>query len=532
MQFYLFIAAVVIIACILLNKLSNKLGIPMLIGFILLGMVFGSDGLLKIPLSDYSFVEKVCSTALIFIMFYGGFGTKWSEGTPVAGRAILLSTVGVVVTAILVGLFCHFVMGLPLLEALLLGSILGCTDAASVFSILRLRRLNLRENTASLLEIESGSNDPCAYMLTIIVLSLMKGSSDVGNILYMAFSQIVYGGGCGIIIAFLSGLLLKKYKFSTAGFAQVFVLAIAILSYSIPQMIGGNGYLSAYIVGIYLGNIDIYGKRDLVSFFDGITGLMQMVIFFLLGLLSFPSQMPTVLLPALLVFVFITLVARPITVFLLLTPLKTSIRQSALVSWAGLRGASSIVFAVFAYIGAPHLANDIFHIVFVVVLLSIPVQGSLIPFISKKLGLIDNNIDVMRTFSDYSDELPIKYVQLVIPPGNHWVNKRVRDLMLPPDTILVVIKRDGGTIVPKGNTVVKEGDQVVLSAREPVNFDEVSLTEKRLIKNDPWIDKSISKIDKPDNLLIIMIQRGRKLIIPSGDTVLKLNDVLVINHIE
>ena len=166
------------------------------------------------------------------------------------------------------------------------------------------------------------------------------------------------------------------------------------------------------------------------------------------------------------------------------------------------------------------------------VLLSIPVQGSLIPFISKKLGLIDNNIDVMRTFSDYSDELPIKYVQLVIPPGNHWVNKRVRDLMLPPDTILVVIKRDGGTIVPKGNTVVKEGDQVVLSARAPVNFDEVSLTEKRLIKNDPWIDKSISKIDKPDNLLIIMIQRGRKLIIPSGDTVLKLNDVLVINHIE
>ena len=191
MPVYILIASVVIIACIILNKVTNKLGIPMLLAFILLGIFFGSDGVVKIEFGNYDFAEQICSAALIFIMFYGGFGTKWSEARPVAVKAVLLSSLGVVLTAAITGLFCHYFLKIEWLESFLIGSVISSTDAASVFSILRSKRLNLKYNTASLLEVESGSNDPCSYMLTIIVLALMEGSASGGGIAYLVFAQFV-----------------------------------------------------------------------------------------------------------------------------------------------------------------------------------------------------------------------------------------------------------------------------------------------------------------------------------------------------
>ena len=299
MSVYILIGALIILICLGLNKVSNKVGLPTLLLFIFLGMLFGSDGIFKIPFEDYVIAEKICSTALIFIMFYGGFGTNWNKAKPVAVKSILLSSLGVILTSLIVGIFCYYVLKFGFLESMLMGAVISSTDAASVFSILRYKKLNLKYNTASLLEIESGSNDPCSNILTIIILSFMNIQSSDTNILYLIFSQVVYGIILGVIIALIAGYILSKFKTSTNGFDSIFVFSIALLSYSSAMLIGGNGYLSTYITGIILGNKPINNKKSLVNFFDGITGLMQILIFFLLGLLSFPSQLPSIFIPAL-----------------------------------------------------------------------------------------------------------------------------------------------------------------------------------------------------------------------------------------
>lgn len=401
MSYTLLISAIVIIACIVFNKLSSKLGIPMLFAFIILGMFFGSDGFVKIKFDNYRYAENICSASLIFIMFYGGFGTNWNEAKPVVIKSILLSTLGVVSTAIITGIFCHYVLNFPLLESMLLGAVISSTDAASVFSILRSKKLNLKNNTSSMLEIESGSNDPFSYMLTIIVLSIMNGSASKSEIIIMAFTQILFGILFGVLIAKIALLALKKFNFITPGFDAIFVFAIALLGYALPSLIGGNGYLSVYIVGIIMGNYHIENKISLVHFFDGVTGLMQMLIFFLLGLLSFPSQMPKLVIPAIFISLFLTFIARPISTFAILTPFKCPLNQQLLVSWSGLRGAASIVFAIMATTNPAYTSNDIFHMVFCIVLFSILIQGSLIPLIAKRLDMIDEESDVMKTFNDY-----------------------------------------------------------------------------------------------------------------------------------
>ena len=260
----LLVAAIVIVLCVVLNNVSNKIGIPMLLAFILLGMAFGSDGIVKISFDNFDFTESICTVALIFIMFYGGFGTRWKEAKPVVVKAGILSTVGVAMTAGLTGLFCHYVLELPAALGFLIGAVLSSTDAASVFSILRSRKLGLKYNTASLLEIESGSNDPCSYMLTVIMMAVIEGTVSGGRIVYMVFAQIVYGAAIGAVIAVSAAWLMKHFRSTTSGFDTLFVLAVAIFSYAIPNLIGGNGYLSAYIVGIVLGNANIRGKKTLV----------------------------------------------------------------------------------------------------------------------------------------------------------------------------------------------------------------------------------------------------------------------------
>lgn len=532
MPVYLLIAAIIIIACVVLNKMTSRLGIPTLLAFILLGMSMGSDGIFKIPFDNFYIAEKICSIALIFIMFYGGFGTKWSEAKPIAVKAVLLSTIGVILTALLTGLFCYVVLHIEFWESMLIGSVISSTDAASVFSILRSKRLNLKYNSASLLEVESGSNDPCSYMLTVIVLSVMNGKANGGEIIIMILAQIIFGIVFGLLISFLAYEFLKRFRFETEGFDLIFVVAVAVLAYAIPSAIGGNGYLSAYLVGVILGNKPIFNKKALVNFFDGITGLMQILVFFLLGLLAFPSQLPKVFLPAMLIALFLTFIARPLSVFAILAPFRCKWNQQVLVSWAGLRGAASIVFAVMATIDPAATNNDIFHIIFCIVLFSILIQGSLIPLAAVKLNMIDNTVDVLKTFTDYADEVPIQFIQLKIKSAHPWIGKMIKDIPLPPDTLLVLLKRNGENIVPNGQIHLKESDVLILSAAAPGDIEGISLTEKNVTKGDDWIGKPISEISKEEDKLIIMIKRKKKVIVPNGKTIIKENDVLVINQIE
>lgn len=528
MDLYLLLGALIIVLCVVFNRISHKLGVPVLLAFIVLGMIFGTDGLVKIEFSDYSFAENICVFALIFIMFYGGFGTKWSAAKPVAAKAVLMSTLGTVITAALVGAFCYFVLGFELLEGFLIGAVISSTDAASVFSVLRSRHLNLKDNTASLLEVESGSNDPFAYMMTITLLSLMNGNSGADSIAWLIFAQIVFGSLSGVLIAYLAVRFMKKFRFFSAGFDAIFLVAVAIVSFALPEVIGGNGYLSAYITGIILGNTRLRNKQSLVNFFDGMTGLMQMIVFFLLGLLSFPSQLSSVALPALCVALFITFVARPVASFLILAPLRARMSQIAVVSWAGLRGAASIVFAIIAVLNPAVMSHDIFHLVFFIVLFSILVQGTLLPRVAMLFNMTDNSNDVMKTFTDYTEEHPVRFIKFKVRESHPWANSEIRNIILPPDTLIVLIIRGKRKLVPNGKIRIHTGDVIILGGKAIGRIEGVNLYEKVIELDDPWADKPISQI-RSGNDLIIMIKRREKVIIPRGNVKLRDGDVLVIN---
>ncbi|MDY4429552.1 potassium/proton antiporter [Evtepia sp.] len=525
---FLLMSAIVIFACVLCNKASSRLGVPTLLAFILLGMFFGSDGVVKIPFDNYAMAEDICSLALIFIMFYGGFGTNWQEARPVAGKAVLLSSLGTVLTAGLVGLFSWKVLGLPQLEGFLLGAVISSTDAASVFSILRSKNLGLRENTASLLEVESGSNDPFSYMLTVIVLSLMTGRAQGSAFAWQVFAQLFFGAAFGVGIALVSQVFLRRFRFASEGFDAIFMVAVALAAYAAPTLLGGNGYLSVYLTGILLGNQPLRSKQALVNFFDGATGLMQMVLFFLLGLLSFPSQLPAVAPTALAVALFLTFLARPIAVTLILGPFRSSLGQILLVSWSGMRGAASIVFSILAVTSPAVTDLDLYHIVFFIVLFSILVQGSLIPLVARKVKMTDGETDVMKTFNDYTDQVPVQFLQCTLTPGHPWAGKAIRDLDLPPACLLVLVTRQGEKLVPNGATVLEPGDQLVLSGRAGGELEGVCLYEKTIKKRDPWLHRPLSDLDTGEGL-IILIRRAGDVVIPQGSTVLQEGDVLLIS---
>lgn len=531
MTSYILLVAAVILLCLSLNKMSNKLGIPMLLAYILLGMMFGTDGILKIPFDNFTIAEQICTVSLIFIMFYGGFGTNWKQAKPVAGKAVLLSTVGVILTAVTTGAFCHFILKMDFWESMLIGSVISSTDAASVFSILRSKRLNLKNNTASMLEVESGSNDPCSYMLTVIILTIMSGELSGSSLVVMIFSQIIFGILVGVVVALAAAFILKKANFATDGFDTIFVFSMALVSYAGASMINGNGYLAAYIAGIILGNTPLHHKKSLVHFFDGITGLMQMLIFFLLGLLAYPSQLPKILPIALAIAVFLTFVARPVSVFAILMPFRCPVKQQLLVSWAGLRGAASIVFAIMATVSPAYTKNDLFHIVIFIVLFSISIQGTLLGLVAKKLDMIDENGNVMKTFSDYSDEMPVEFVKISIKAGHPWENRRIKDLTSLPDLLLVLILRGEERIIPNGNTVVLAGDKIVLSALSPEENLGICLTEIPIEKDSKWIGKPLSRIKLGEEKLVLVLKRNEKVVIPNGNTVIRENDVLVISQL-
>lgn len=531
MTSYILLVAAVILLCLSLNKMSNKLGIPMLLAYILLGMMFGTDGILKIPFDNFTIAEQICTVSLIFIMFYGGFGTNWKQAKPVVGKAVLLSTVGVILTAVTTGAFCHFILKMDFWESMLIGSVISSTDAASVFSILRSRRLNLKNNTASMLEVESGSNDPCSYMLTVIILTIMSGELSGFSLVVMIFSQITFGILVGVVVALAAAFILKKVNFATDGFDTIFVFSMALVSYAGASMINGNGYLAAYIAGIILGNTPLHHKKSLVHFFDGITGLMQMLIFFLLGLLAYPSQLPKILPIALAIAVFLTFVARPVSVFAILMPFRCPVKQQLLVSWAGLRGAASIVFAIMATVSPAYTKNDLFHIVIFIVLFSISIQGTLLGLVAKKLDMIDENGNVMKTFSDYSDEMPVEFVKISIKAGHPWENRKIKDLTSLPDLLLVLILRGEERIIPNGNTVVLAGDKIVLSALSPEENLGICLTEIPIEKDSKWIGKPLSRIKLGEEKLVLVLKRNEKVVIPNGNTVIRENDVLVISQL-
>ena len=528
MALYLLIFSAIVVICIFFNKFSGKFGIPVLLLFLLLGLLCGSQ--YDRFASNWAWVVGDISTlALVFIMFYGGFGTRWKSAKPIALEAGMLSTLGVALTASFVGLFCHFALGWAWLESFLMGAVISSTDAATVFSILRSRKLGLKNRTAPLLEMESGSNDPMSYMLTTVMLSLFSGGVTAGGVVWQIFSQITFGVAGGLLLASGAVFLLKRISFQNNGFDMLLFIAIALVSYALPDLIGGNGYLSAYIVGIVLGNTEFPARKPLVSFFDAITSLMQIVIFFLLGMLAIPLNLLHSLLPAMIIFVFLTLVARPLAVCGVLAPFnKYPFRQLGLLSFVGLRGAASIVFAINILTSAVALEHDIFSIVFCIVLVSIAFQGSLVPAFARVTGMTDKDEDVMTTFSDFSENEEMCFGAIRITETSRWNRRTIKDLDLTQDCLIALVVRGNTRIVPKGDTLLQAGDEIVLCTRSFQDQSTDILTRHCLSEDSKWAGCKVGDYPKQEGSLLILIQRGNERIIPNGNTILNAGDVLVL----
>lgn len=525
---YLVIGIILILA-LLAIRVSNKHGVPALLLFIVLGMGFGAIG---IEFEDFQFADGFATVSLMVIMFYGGFGTNWKMAKPVAKEAIVLSSLGVAVTALFTGLFCHYVLGFGLLEGMLIGSIVGSTDYASVSNVLRSKNLNLKYNTASLLELESGSNDPTAYTMTMVFLSVIMGTEV--SIPILILSQVALGIAMGFIFAFVIGKLLKVIRQEADGLYAVFMASAMLITYSTTTIFGGNGYLALYILGIYLGNMEFKGKRDIVFFFDGLTEIVQIGLFFILGLLSnFTSFIQTIPL-ALAIMLFMTIIARPVTVYGLMLPFKLKVNQLNLISLAGIRGAAAIAFAIMAVNSDAVVSIDIYHIVFGICVLSALAQGSLMPPASKKWDMLDPSNTVLQTFNYYQNKAEIGFLETRIHPNSKLIGSQVKDLNLTFDFIVAKIERNGKTIVPRGQVTIEENDLIVLGGE--IHFDESGqdLTEFTIPSGHQWANKHIKDLDLPsDRLIIIMVQRsGSDIVVPVGDTILLEDDKVLMIRVD
>lgn len=427
-----------------------------------LGMLFGTDGIFKISFADFANTKDIASLALGFIIFYGGFCTKWTTAKPIIAKAAVLSTAGVFLTAVLTSVFCHFVLELSFLESFLIGAVISSTDAASVFSILKAKNLHLKENTAPLLEIESGSNDPMSYVLVILAITLMQNQSS-GFVIALFFKQMIFGILIGVLVAKISIYIYEKTSIITDENGSLFIIALVLLSYLLPFFCDGNPFLAVYFLGIILGNANILNKVPMMHFFDGITKLAQIGIFFTLGLLAFPREVPSILLTGMLIFLFLTFIARPAAVFLLLSFFKSGINQCLLVSWAGLRGVASIVFAIIAMDSGITLHYDLFHLVFLISILSVAIQGTFLPLAAKMTNMIDPHVDIKKTFNDYEEECAVKLLRITVPKNHEWVGKPIRCVEFPQKSLAVLIKRKQERIIPKNSTVIQAGDNITLS---------------------------------------------------------------------
>lgn len=464
--------ALVLLLCIVFSKILYRIGVPTLLIFLVLGMLAGSDGIARIYFDDFPITGDIASIALVFIMFYGGFGTNWQKARPVAVQAALLSSFGTIITAALTGLFCYYFLHFSFLQGMLVGSVIASTDAASVFVILRSRKLALKDNIAPLLEMESGSNDPFSYMMTMVIISLILGAGSSGfSVPLLLFKQIFFGGAIGAILGLGAAYVIRRINFEIEGFYLIFVTAIAVLGYALSALVDGNGFLCVYISGIILGNRKIFHRRSLTTFFDGVSWLMQIVLFFMLGLLSFPSKLPSVAFEGSMIALFMIVIARPAAIFAILSWFKTPIKKQLFVSWVGIRGAASIVFAIYAVTANASAGKDIFHIVFFVVLFSILLQGTLLPFMAKKLNLIDDSEqENLKNFEHYENEIYTKLMEVKLHENHKWANKMIMNAEIPDKLLIVLIKRKKDVVIPKGSTVLLAGDVVVLNGDDFTNI--------------------------------------------------------------
>lgn len=467
----LLIGSVLVLLSIVTMMLFKDLGIPALALFLVVGMVAGSDGLGGIHFDDKYLARSLGIVALVVILFSGGLDTDWERSKPVFGQAFSLATVGTFLTALFVGLMVHFLLGGELLPSLLLGAIISSTDAAAVFSILRMRKLGLPKRLSATVELESATNDPMAVFLTIGLIQYMSGAeSGATGISLMFVKQMGLGGAAGFAFGKAMVFLVNRMRFPSDGIALVFTVAFAGFAFSLTDRIGGSGFLAVYIAGLIAGNSNIRLKRSLVRFWDGQAWISQIGMFLILGLLVFPTELPGITREGLLISAFLMLVARPAAVFLTLSFSRLDFREKGFLSWVGLRGAVPIILATFPFSAGIPEANYIFNIVFFIVLTSAILQGSTLHLAARLFGLEEP--DDSRTKAPIelteSEGLQAESLDFILPRQSALAGRAIVDLGLPPDTAIVMISRQDKFLIPGGGTRLEEGDVISLIT-DPAN---------------------------------------------------------------
>ena len=392
---WLFIAAILLLLSILAWKISSRLGIPALLLFLVIGMLTGSDGPGGIYFDDAQAAQSIGIVALAFILFAAGLETDWKSVRPVLWSALSLSTLGVLLTALIVALFSLWLLHVSFAEGLLLGAIVSATDAAAVFSVLGAKNMQLKGKLLPLLELESGTNDPMAVFLTIGLTNLLTHPQEsIGGILLLFVQQMGIGAVLGLLLGIVSIWLIKRLNLDVEGLYRVFTIALVLFAYGLTALLGGSGFLAVYLVGTLLGNSKVQHVDRLSRFHDSLAWLMQIAMFLILGLLVFPSRLPAVFLSGLLITAVAVFIARPASVLLSLLLAKMNLREKLFVSWVGLRGAVPIVLATFPLLAGVNKAPFLFDLVFFVVLASVLLQGASVPLVAKWLGVIAPPTDV------------------------------------------------------------------------------------------------------------------------------------------
>ena len=467
----LLIGSILLFVSIVVGKTGYRFGVPALLLFLLVGMLFGSDGL-GLQFHNAKIAQFIGMVALSVILFSGGMDTKFKEIRPILSPGIVLSTVGVFLTALFTGLFIWYLSGMswtnihfPLITSLLLASTMSSTDSASVIAILRSQKMNLKHNLRPMLELESGSNDPMAYMLTIVLIQFIQSDGmGTGNIIGSFIIQFLVGAAAGYILGKLAILILNKINIDNQSLYPILLLSFVFFTFAITDLLRGNGYLAVYIAGMMVGNHKITFRKEIATFMDGLTWLFQIIMFLMLGLLVNPHEMIEVAVVALLIGVFMIVIGRPLSVFLCLLPFrKITLKSRLFVSWVGLRGAVPIIFATYPVVANVEGSNMIFNIVFFITIVSLIVQGTSVSFVARLLHL---STPLEKTGNDFGVELPeerdtdLSDMTITMEMLNEA--DTLKDMNLPKGTLVMIVKRGDEFLIPNGTLKLHVGDKLLL----------------------------------------------------------------------
>lgn len=462
------VGAILLLVGILSSKLSTRVGLPVLVLFIAVGMLAGEDGIGRIEFDNYPLAHGIGTWALAVILFDGGLRTPMPSIRLAWRPAFFLATAGVALTAAVTGWAASWMLGLPILHGLLLGSIVSSTDAAAVFSILRSGGMHLRRRLNSTLEIESGSNDPMAVLLTVVLIHAILGAdrSNVGIAVFLV-QQLGLGAVVGLLIGKVSTALINRIQLGAAGLYPVLAAVCGMLAYGAAAIIGGSGFLSVYVAGIVLGNSRIVFQRGTLLLHDGFAWIAQMVMFIMLGLLSTPSDLVTVAPDGLLLAAVLIFVARPAMVLVTMVPFGFRIGELVFLAWAGLKGAVPIILATFPLMfGIPEAAL-LFNLVFFVVIVSTVTQGWTLRFVAERLGVQGPTPPEPPIALEISSLRHVEgdIVDYSVVDTARAARRRLRELALPGDVVVALITRDAQIIPPRGSTEILPGDHVFIVLR-------------------------------------------------------------------